>query len=190
MHDVPSRGRARPAARAGSHGDRARAIAVGPSTHAARSHGVDAADQPARPHRDARRPLGERTPRERRHVQRAGDRRPGATALDREGRRQRLQGPSHVADAVLSRTPVDRRARGRDRLSALVEGSPPVKALSRPAAVIGLLLALSFRLDAQVTSDRLLRANEEPQNWLTYSGTYFSQRYTPLKQIDANRSEE
>ena len=61
-----------------------------------------------------------------------------------------------------------------------------MKALSRPAAVIGLLLALSFRLDAQVTSDRLLRANEEPQNWLTYSGTYFSQRYTPLKQIDAN----
>src|SRR5690348_18198131 len=27
-------------------------------------------------------------------------------------------------------------------------------------------------------------AVEEPQNWLTYSGGYFSQRYSPLKQVD------
>ena len=38
---------------------------------------------------------------------------------------------------------------------------------------------------AQVTSDRLLRAADEPQNWLTYSGGYFSQRYSLLRQIDA-----
>ena len=36
---------------------------------------------------------------------------------------------------------------------------------------------------AQVTSDRILHADQEPQNWLTYSGTYKSQRYTTLTQV-------
>jgi hypothetical protein len=35
-----------------------------------------------------------------------------------------------------------------------------------------LLSLLPFALDAQITYDRLLRAAEEPQNWLTYSGGY------------------
>src|SRR5437867_1802906 len=35
----------------------------------------------------------------------------------------------------------------------------------------------------QVSYERLLRAAEEPQNWLTYSGTYTSQRYSLLRQI-------
>ena len=48
--------------------------------------------------------------------------------------------------------------------------------------VIGLLLlAASYPLDAQVTSDRILRAADEPQNWLTYSGTYMSQRFSALR---------
>ena len=34
---------------------------------------------------------------------------------------------------------------------------------------------------AQVTADRLTRASDEPQNWLTYSGTYASQRHTLLR---------
>jgi alcohol dehydrogenase (cytochrome c) len=38
-------------------------------------------------------------------------------------------------------------------------------------------------ISAQVPSDRLLRAAAEPHNWLTYSGTYESQRYTRLAQI-------
>jgi alcohol dehydrogenase (cytochrome c) len=36
---------------------------------------------------------------------------------------------------------------------------------------------------AQVTAERLLNAAAEPHNWLTYSGTYASQRHTPLRQI-------
>jgi alcohol dehydrogenase (cytochrome c) len=54
-----------------------------------------------------------------------------------------------------------------------------------------LLLAfslLSFMLPfarAQVSNERLLRASEEPQNWITYSGTYASQRYSTLRQINA-----
>ena len=34
-----------------------------------------------------------------------------------------------------------------------------------------------------VTSDRLLKATAEPQNWLMYSGSYSSQRHSPLTQI-------
>jgi len=49
------------------------------------------------------------------------------------------------------------------------------------------LVAASYRLHAQqVSSDRLLRANDEPQNWLTYSGSYMSQRYSLLKQVDTS----
>jgi alcohol dehydrogenase (cytochrome c) len=49
------------------------------------------------------------------------------------------------------------------------------------------LAAASYRLHAQqVSSDRLLRANDEPQNWLTYSGSYMSQRYSLLKQVDTS----
>jgi alcohol dehydrogenase (cytochrome c) len=38
-------------------------------------------------------------------------------------------------------------------------------------------------LDAQLAQDRLLRAASEPHNWLTYNGTYSSQRYSTLDQI-------
>jgi alcohol dehydrogenase (cytochrome c) len=41
----------------------------------------------------------------------------------------------------------------------------------------------SYQLHAQVSYDRLLRAASEPRNWLIYSGTYASQRYSPLTQI-------
>src|ERR1035438_9478125 len=34
-----------------------------------------------------------------------------------------------------------------------------------------------------VTFDRLLHADKEPQNWLTYSGTVNGQRYSPLTQV-------
>jgi alcohol dehydrogenase (cytochrome c) len=46
-----------------------------------------------------------------------------------------------------------------------------------------LALALGVTLNAQVTFDRILRANTEPQNWLTYSGGFSSQRYSLLTQI-------
>ena len=52
--------------------------------------------------------------------------------------------------------------------------------------LIALLVAASYRLEAQVSSDRLLRALDEPQNWLTYSGGYMSQRYSALRQLDAS----
>ena len=46
-----------------------------------------------------------------------------------------------------------------------------------------LIAAAALPAFSQVTSDRLVNANKEPQNWLTYSGSYMSQRYSPLTQI-------
>ena len=39
-------------------------------------------------------------------------------------------------------------------------------------------------LGSPVTSERLLKASEEPENWLMYSGQYNSQRYSRLTAID------
>jgi alcohol dehydrogenase (cytochrome c) len=39
-------------------------------------------------------------------------------------------------------------------------------------------------LAAQVPYERILAAPSEPGSWLTYSGSYAGQRYSPLKQID------
>jgi alcohol dehydrogenase (cytochrome c) len=46
------------------------------------------------------------------------------------------------------------------------------------------LALLAAASPAEVTYDRLLRADREPQNWLSYSGNYAGHRYSPLSQID------
>ena len=58
--------------------------------------------------------------------------------------------------------------------------------VTRPhfVALCLLLVAPPFA-GAQVTFDRLLHADEEPHNWLTYSGTYASGRHSGLDQISA-----
>ncbi len=59
-----------------------------------------------------------------------------------------------------------------------------MKFLKRRLLPAALLLCLLIPiLHAQITYDRLLHASDEPQNWLTYSGGYASQRYSLLKQI-------
>src|SRR5690242_5875370 len=56
---------------------------------------------------------------------------------------------------------------------------------TRRVSMLCLTLLVSSALCAQVTSERLLRAPSEPRNWLTYSGSYMSQRYSSLQQITA-----
>jgi alcohol dehydrogenase (cytochrome c) len=52
-------------------------------------------------------------------------------------------------------------------------------------ALILLLGALApMAGNAQVTSQRIEHAASEPQNWITYSGTYSGQRYSTLTQIN------
>jgi len=46
------------------------------------------------------------------------------------------------------------------------------------------LLALAVAASAQVSSERLLKAADDPGNWLTYSGSYDSQRHSKLDQIN------
>ncbi|HJZ75873.1 MAG TPA: PQQ-dependent dehydrogenase, methanol/ethanol family [Vicinamibacterales bacterium] len=48
---------------------------------------------------------------------------------------------------------------------------------------ISIASSVAVSLSAQVTHDRLLHADREPNNWLTYSGTYSSQRHSLLDQI-------
>ena len=51
------------------------------------------------------------------------------------------------------------------------------------AAAAASLFGVVASLNAQVSSDRLLQADREPHNWLTYSRTYSNQRFSPLTQI-------
>jgi alcohol dehydrogenase (cytochrome c) len=56
------------------------------------------------------------------------------------------------------------------------------------AALLIVVLTAAASLGAQtraVTSDRILKAASEPQNWLTYSGAYHGQRYSTLDQVTA-----
>jgi len=48
---------------------------------------------------------------------------------------------------------------------------------------LGFLCLVTGSLFGQVTYDPILHADREPQNWLTYSGTYKSQRYSLLNEI-------
>jgi alcohol dehydrogenase (cytochrome c) len=45
------------------------------------------------------------------------------------------------------------------------------------------LLGASYAAAQPVTPERIVRAAEEPANWLTYSGGYSSQRHTSLREI-------
>ena len=51
-----------------------------------------------------------------------------------------------------------------------------------------LLASIAGIIPAQVSFDRILNANKEPQNWLTYGGTYQSQRYSLLNQITLEKA--
>ncbi len=48
---------------------------------------------------------------------------------------------------------------------------------------VSVLGAQEPRRPTAVTFDRILRSDQEPQNWLTYSGTLSGWRYSPLTQI-------
>ena len=53
------------------------------------------------------------------------------------------------------------------------------------------VVALMLTAEAQVTYERLLKAPAaEPQNWLTFSGGYNGQRFSPLRQINTGNVQE
>jgi alcohol dehydrogenase (cytochrome c) len=52
--------------------------------------------------------------------------------------------------------------------------------------ILILLAGLATTAYAEVGFERLVNAADEPHNWLTYSGTYHSERYSSLSQINKN----
>jgi alcohol dehydrogenase (cytochrome c) len=54
---------------------------------------------------------------------------------------------------------------------------------ARLLAILAVVLFLVASPTAQISFERIVNAGKEPHNWLTYSGTYLSQRYSPLTQI-------
>lgn len=58
--------------------------------------------------------------------------------------------------------------------------------------ILGLMFGLlaPVLLQAQVTFDRILNADREPHNWLSYSGTPFNQRYSLLDEINVDTVED
>ena len=54
----------------------------------------------------------------------------------------------------------------------------------RVLGVLAVLAVLAAPAVAQVPYDRIVKADSEPANWLTYAGSYKSQRYTALDQIN------
>jgi alcohol dehydrogenase (cytochrome c) len=52
-------------------------------------------------------------------------------------------------------------------------------------AALWLVLLAAYAAAQDVTVERLRQAAREPQNWLTYGGTYGAWRYSPLDQITA-----
>ena len=55
---------------------------------------------------------------------------------------------------------------------------------SRFLLLAGAVLLGASQLPAQVTADRIRRADAEPHNWLTYAGNYQSHRHSPLAAIN------
>ena len=59
----------------------------------------------------------------------------------------------------------------------------------RIALILAGPLIGTMPLKAQVTYERILKASQEPGNWLTYSGNYQSWRYSSLEQINASNAD-
>ena len=58
----------------------------------------------------------------------------------------------------------------------------------RVALALAGLIVSAMPGRSQVTYDRILKAAQEPQNWLTYSGDYNSWRYSKLDQINPSNA--
>ena len=58
------------------------------------------------------------------------------------------------------------------------------------AACTAVLLAAGLGAQGEVTRERLRNADNEPENWLVYGGTYRSLRHSALDQIDAGNVQD
>src|SRR5579859_7014677 len=56
--------------------------------------------------------------------------------------------------------------------------------------ILSCAIASSAFAHAQVTFDRLLNPQKEPQNWMTYSGDYAGRRFSALDQINVSNAQK
>ena len=62
--------------------------------------------------------------------------------------------------------------------------TPGRRQWSIPGRILAVALVAVALASAQVPYDRLVKADSDPGNWLMYSRTYDSQRFSPLDQIN------
>src|SRR5579862_7217080 len=86
-------------------------------------------------------------------------------------------------------SPVRGRLRGQRAVCFRIAGIASEVRYMTLRALLPLVL-IAGSLPAQVTSERILNANREPQNWLTYGGGYASQRYSPLTQLTRDNARD
>jgi alcohol dehydrogenase (cytochrome c) len=72
--------------------------------------------------------------------------------------------------------------------ASTIRRNPMSKRFTLPLALFAstMLTATGPSFCAEVTPDRLVNADREPQNWLMNHRTYDAQRYSPLDRIDKN----
>ena len=106
-------------------------------------------------------------------------------------------GPAKAVSGGLSMTKAFRpSARGlKPRVGAIAlrgAEAPLFHGISRAIAITGLFAffvsLLATNATAQVTFERLKNADQEPQNWMTYSGDYSGKRFSALDQINASNA--
>src|SRR5690606_4571041 len=169
-----------------SFADRRDAPGVGARALAARAAGRGAAAESLLHRHAERRRADHRPPAEPRCVHRAdhGPRRAPAVVPKSRPRRARLRG---IADAILQGRAERSGDRGSRELSCQPDRrSHPMRMLlpfPRSLVLVSALL-VSGPLTADVTFERILNADREPHNWLSYSRTLDNQRYSPLEQIN------
>src|SRR5690606_17016600 len=186
MHGLPSSRRARLAARPGSFADWCRAACRRARAFADRSAGRGAAAEPRLLGDAERRRADHRAPAEPRYVHRADHGFGRTSALFREGRARRAR-LCRIADAVLpGRDDSSGDRRSRELPCEPERRSDAMRMFPSPNKTI--VLAAGFLacapLSADVTFERILNADAEPHNWLSYSRTLSNQRYSPLDQIN------
>src|SRR5262245_2829566 len=180
---VPPRQRKRLAHRTGSDRNWPHAVGGRASAGSPESELRDVPDQSPGARGHEGRQSDQRAASQRGHLHRAAHGRQGAARFSGEGRPPRLHHPHRIDDALIRRQ-ADAVAAGRCRgLPSFIERTT-IAMVRRRVMLLALLVCAAYPLRAQVTYERLLRASEEARNWLTYSGSYRSQRHTPLRQID------
>ena len=65
-----------------------------------------------------------------------------------------------------------------------------MKFLNRSVLLLTVCLTATLEAQAQVSFERILNAEREPQNWLSYSGTLTNQRYSRLDSVDTGNVDE